>query len=98
MILVRDVMQVKFGQMDQVLAGLKGAEGQLAAMRVSRILTDVSGPYFTLVIETRAESVDAYWQAMQEGFAMEEAGTSPFVQYIESGYREFYTIEYEAGS
>lgn len=100
MILVRDVLQVKFGKMDEVLAGLKAAtaEDNPMAAAVSRILTDRSGPYFTLIVETKAESMDAYWATMQAGFQSAAAGgqENPMNQFVRSGYREFFNIEYEA--
>jgi hypothetical protein len=99
MILVRDIFQVKLGQMDKVLAGLKGAmESSTRTSMVSRVLTDISGRYFTLVVETKAESMDAYWENLQAGFKDPEvaARDNPLLPYVESGHREFYNIEYEA--
>ena len=99
MILVRDVFQVKFGQMDKVLEALKAAsERGLSTTRVSRILTDISGSHFTLVVETKADSVDAHWAAMQERFNDPELAETigAVMQLVESGHREYYTIEYEA--
>jgi len=99
MVLVRQVFQIKFGYMDQVLAAMKetmtGSQGPLGA---SRILTDISGDNFTLVIETKAESVDAFMAALEASFdepEMAEQANGAW-QYIESGRKEFYTIEYEA--
>ncbi len=41
--------------------------------------------------------MDAYWEALQASFKDPEMAEqeNPFMQYIESGHREFYTIEYE---
>ncbi len=98
MILARQVFQVKYGHMDEILAALKAMSGSdQGSPGVNRVLTDISGNNFTLVFETKAESVDAYWEALQASFKdpeMSEQG-NPFMQYIESGHREFYTIEYE---
>jgi len=101
MILVRQVFQVKYGHMDEVLAALKAmSDSDVSMSNGTRVLTDISGNNFTLVIETKAESVDAYWAALQAMFKNQEqaAQSDPLVQYIESGHREFYTIEYDAGS
>jgi hypothetical protein len=99
MILVRQVFRVKWGQMDKVLAALKSASASTAReANVHRVLTDISGDNFTLVFETKTESMDAYWKALQasfEGEGMGEAG-EVFMEYLEAGHREFYTIEYEA--
>lgn len=100
MILARDIFQIKFGYMDQVLPVIKAAlESNPQITGASRILTDISGPHFTLIVETKAESVDAYWNAMQASFAQMDRAEegSQIRQYMESGRREFYTIEYEAG-
>ncbi len=88
MILARQVFQVKYGHMDEVLAALKSMpESAQRDMGGTRVLTDISGMNFTLVIETKAESVDAYWNSLQEMFK-EEGNASqpdPFMNLIESG-------------
>ena len=98
MILVRDVLQVKFGQMDNILAALIASASSSQTSTVSRILTDLSGQYFTLVVETKAESMDAYWEALQASFTdpEQQEQMSPFGEFVESGHREFFTIEFEA--
>lgn len=99
MILARQVFQVKYGHMNEVLAAFK-AMGTNMPMQNTRVLTDISGNNFTLVIETKAESVDAYLKALQAMFQDSgQAGMEDtFTQNIESGSREFYTIEFESGS
>jgi hypothetical protein len=74
-------------------------ENNVDTGNITRVLTDISGKNFTLVFENKAESLDAFWQGMQENFQDAEAmeQMSKIMPYIESGYREFYTIEYEAG-
>ena len=103
MILVRDVMQVKWGQMDQVLAalstGLQNQPDSPIVSSVSRILTDLTGAYFTLIMETKVESMDAYWENLRAAFSSEEPFEgNAMMEFIESGRREFYNIEYEAGA
>ena len=99
MILIRQVFQVKYGHMDEVLAALKALpqDSQMSGFG-TRILTDISGPNFTLVIETKAESVDAYWTDLQASFQDPQmaAQMNGVLPYIESGHREFYTIEFES--
>lgn len=98
MILVRDVFQVKFGHMDKVLAALEAArQNNPDRSGIGRVLTDVSGNMFTLIFESKAESVDAHRERMLEAFedpemakAMAEIG-----QYFESGRREYFNIEFE---
>jgi len=100
MILVRDVFQIKVGHMDQVLALLNdAAESMPENSRISRVLTDISGPHFTLVFESKAESVDAHREQMMASFQdpATAAAMGRMMEYIESGHRTYYTIEYEAG-
>ena len=99
MILVRQVFQVKYGCMDKVLALIKAMpEDVRRSINLSRVLTDISGQNFTLVMETKAESMNAYWESLQAMFSASEGQrqTNPMEEYIESGHKEFYTIEYES--
>lgn len=99
MILARQVFQVKYGHMNEILSAFK-AMGNNMPMQNTRVLTDISGNNFTLVIETKAESVDAYMEALRAMF--QNPGQADmgdvFTQNIESGSREFYNIEFESGS
>lgn len=102
MILVRQVFQIKYGYMDKVLAGMKEFAARYPESMGKgrgRILTDLSGKNFTLVLETEAASMDAYWQELEKMFQNQDqaAGMNTFFQYIESGQREYYTIELETG-
>lgn len=100
MILVRQVFQIKYGHMDAMLALVRAAEerGGPSANMLHRVLTDISGPNFTLVFETVVESIDEHGAQMQAVFADpdSQADAAQMAQYIESGHREFYTIEWEA--
>lgn len=99
MILVRQVFQVKFGQMDKVLAAFTAASEQVQnSSNISRVLTDISGQNFTLILETKAESMDAYWANLQASFQNSEMAEqmNNLMQYFKSGHKEFFTIEYEA--
>ena len=96
MILVRDVLQVKWNEMDKVLAGLQASAETSENSSRMRVLTDLSGKYFTLVVETKAESMDAYWEAMRAQFGEGQSDAGRMLsEMIESGYREFFNIEFE---
>jgi hypothetical protein len=100
MILVRQVFQVKYGNMDKVLEMMKSMPAEMQdAMGGTMVLTDISGQNFTLVIETKAESMNAYWSGLQAMFKEGQAsgGEDPMAPLIISGHREFYNIEYESG-
>ena len=96
MILVRTVFQVKWGKMDEVLAGMAQMRsiGERLGMPRARILTDLGGPMFTLVQEMEVESLDQMEQNRRKMFSDPEwqamAASMPDV--FESGRTEFYNI------
>ncbi len=97
MILVRDVFQAKYGRGDELVKLFKEINDQMASTAVGerKLLTDLSGPFFTVVTEIEAESIDAYFAGLREGFARPEFGQlfGRMLELVESGRREFYTIE-----
>ncbi len=96
MILVRTVFQVKWGRMDEVLAGMAEmrAMGEALGMRGGRILTDLGGQMFTFVQEMEVESLDQWQQQRQEMFRNPEwqAMAARIPDVFESGRTEFYNI------
>jgi hypothetical protein len=99
MILVRLVFQAKFGKVNEVLAGFKQtapivlqAVGQNAR---GCILTDLGGPFNTVVQEIEVESL-AEWERLRAAlfsnpqFQQAQVASADL---IESGRTEFYTIE-----
>jgi hypothetical protein len=96
MILVRMVFQVKFGKMDEVLAGMAQMRsmGEHLGMPQPRILTDLGGPMFTFVQEVEVESLDQWQQQRQKMFSdpQWQAATASMPDVFESGRIEFYTI------
>ena len=99
MILVRTVFHCEFGKAGEVVRAMTGNPDQMPeSLRLpTRVLTDLSGPFDTVVIETVVESIDDYQRRMQAMFAdaaaMQQAG--PFAGLVRSGHREYYTIEAE---
>jgi hypothetical protein len=96
MIVVRDVFQVQFGKMREVLELWKKAmaiEEQFGGSK-PRILTDLVGQYYTLVLEAEFESMGAFETAFKEGMASEEwrKAYQQVVPYLVSGHREIFTI------
>jgi hypothetical protein len=99
MILVRTTFQVKFGHMDAMLETVKElAEFARAAVSETRVLTDASGQMFTLVIESKAESIGAYMEQLQASFDDPQFADvmARTVEHVEAGRREFFNIEWEA--
>ncbi len=96
MILVRYVFQVKWGKAHEVVEAFKKAEAIIGEKygRV-RILTDLSGPFNTVIQEVEVESL-AEWEGHRaEVFALPEFQQmqADTFDLIESGRAEFYTIE-----
>src|ERR671932_1634488 len=96
MILVRTVFQVKWGKMDEVLAGMAEMRslGERLGLRRGRVLTDLAGPMFTLVQEQEVESLDQWQRQREEMFRNPEwqAMAARMPDVFEAGRTEFYTI------
>ena len=98
MILVRDVFTLKFGKARDALAAFKDIEE--AARRSGfrsdsfRVLTDLVGPYYTLVLETTYPNLAEYEKTSAVSMANEEwrQGYQKFTPHVESGHREIFTI------
>lgn len=100
MVLLRTVIQAKMGMGDQVVAGFtSGMEDRMSAEQLAslrpRILTDISGPFFTVVVETTHESLAALEQFRQALFARSDGGQGAMDELMVSGRNEYYTIEYD---
>ena len=96
MILVRDVFQAKYGKGGDLVALFKEArEKWPGKYSGERILTDASGPFFTVVTETMVESLAAWEQLMADVFSIPEFGEwfARTEGLVDSGRREFYNIE-----
>lgn len=99
MIIVRFVCQAKFGQASEVVAGFKRS-GEIVRTLVgphvrARILTDLSGPFDTVVQEVEMESLTEWERLRTVIFSnsqfQEAEAALPGV--IESGQTEYYTLE-----
>ena len=97
MIIVRDVFQAKYGKGGDLAAHFKKGKEMWSAQYqyAPRILTDASGPFFTVVTETEFENLAAFEQKYGDVFATPEFGDwfERMTQLVESGRREFYNIE-----
>jgi hypothetical protein len=99
MILIRFVCQAKSGKAGEVVAGFKQSAKiarTLVGLHVhGRILTDLSGPFDTVIQELEMESL-AEWERLRgvifSNPQIQEAEAS-LPGLIESGQAEFYTIE-----
>jgi hypothetical protein len=95
MILVRDVFQAKYGKGGELVALFKEARQHWPVGYGLRILTDASGPFFTVVTETEVENLAAWDQFQAEVFAIPDFGDwfARMEPLVTSGQREFYNIE-----
>ena len=99
MVVIRNVFRLKFGQAKQALPILKDGlsiQQRLAAGTdvSARLLTDVAGPFYTVVLELTVPSLasmettaprmmgDPEWQANYQKIG----------SLVESGYREVFTL------
>ena len=97
MILVRNVFRLKFGKAREAMAVMK--EGLAIQKRVgvdlsTRLLTDVTGPYYTLVFEFTLPNLAALEATMPKimGNKDWQANYQKFVPLVDSGHREVFTI------
>ena len=95
MILVRAVFQAKLGKAQELVASFKTAMQQSDTPNQSRILTDLSGPWDTVVVETVAESLADWERQRAEMFANPQfqASFAQVSNLVVSGRNEYFTIE-----
>ena len=99
MIIIRNVFRLKFGKAREAVALFK--EGVAIQSRAAagldfstRILTDVTGPFYTVVLELSVPSL-----AVFEGGVRQVMGNREWQEnyqkvsaLVESGYREIFTV------
>lgn len=99
MVLARAVFQAKFGKANDLVTYFKTVTHDLSdkvfESLQSRVLTDISGPFDTVVVETTHESLAALEEFRKAMFARSEESDepSPLAELIVSGRNEYYTIE-----
>ena len=97
MIVVRNVFQLKFGKAREALAVMKegvAIQKRLAAEGSARLLTDVTGRHYTLVLEMTLPNLAAFEAMVPRVFGDKEfqANYQKMVPLVESGHREIFTI------
>jgi hypothetical protein len=97
MIVVRNVFQLKFGKAKEAVAISR--EGMAlfkkpGSTKDSRLLTDVSGPFYTLVMENSFDSLADFERAGKEVMSKDEwhAWYARFTPLCEGGHREIYSV------
>jgi hypothetical protein len=96
MIVVRDIFQVKFGKMKEAKDIWKEMVKVMPAQSGNRprLLTDLTGQYYTLVLENTYKDLADY-----EAFSRQEMSAAgvgalyqKFVPLVDNGRREIFTI------
>jgi len=98
MIIVRNVFRLKFGKAKEAVAAMK--EGVAVQHRLgvpatsTRLLTDVTGPFYTLALEITVPSLSELESMMPRvmGDKDFQAAYQKFVPHVESGYREVLNV------
>ncbi len=95
MILVREVFQLKFGKAKEAKALWK--EGAIIVKKAGhavRALTDLTGPFYTFVVEISFESLADFEKGAQDTLGAEEwrKWYQKFSPLLVSGRREVFTI------
>jgi hypothetical protein len=94
MIVVRDIFQVKFGRMKEA----KELWGQMMKLFPAtekdrpRLLTDLTGQYYTLVMENTHKNLAEWESSMSQMDPAMGALYQKFTQLVDNGRREMFTI------
>lgn len=93
MIIARNVFHLKFGKMKEAKelwkAGME-IQRKLGAVLPTRLLTDVTGRYYTLVLEISAESMgdfEKHYAPMSQSKEWQD-WYAKFSELVQDGYRE----------
>jgi hypothetical protein len=97
MIVIRNVFRLKFGKAREAVALIK--EGAAIQKRAganfsARILTDLTGPFYTVVLELTVPTLSAF-EAEAPRFMADkdfQANYQKLVPLVESGHREIFTV------
>ena len=99
MIVIRNVFQLEFGKAKDAVALMK--EGLAIQKRSvpdvefsTRLLTDVTGPFYTLVLELTVPSLAVFEANASRAFADKDfqANYQKMAALVRSGYREIFTV------
>jgi hypothetical protein len=97
MILVRNVFHLKFGKAREAIAILKDGlaiQKKLTSDMSTRLLTDLTGDFYTIVLELTAPNLASLESTQPRIMGDKEwqANYQKLVSLVESGHREIYTI------
>jgi hypothetical protein len=99
MIVIRNVFQLKFGKAREAVALMKESlaiqkRALTGADFSTRVLTDVTGPFYTLVLELTLPNLATFETYTPRLFGDKEwqASYQKMTPLVESGHREVFTI------
>jgi hypothetical protein len=95
MIVVRNVFRLKFGKTKEAVALFKegiAIQKKIGVNATYRLLTDLAGPFYTLVLELTLPNLTALEEEMPKvmGNPDFQATYQKIVALVESGYREIF--------
>ncbi len=96
MVVVRNTFQVKFGRMKEAVVLMKEnlARATAGGSKPGRLMTDVTGPFYTLVLEFEFESLaemDKHASSMMKLPGWQEA-YQKFAALVDSGRRDIFSV------
>jgi len=96
MIVVRNVFQLKFGKAKDAKAIIKENQELMKKYGhpIPRFMTDVTGEFYTLIMELSYENLSAYEKSSSEAMGAKEFDQwyQKFVPLVQSGHREIYNV------
>lgn len=97
MIVIRNVFRLKFGKAREAVALFKegvAIQKRAGATFQARILTDLTGPFYTVALELTVPSLAAFENEAPRfmGDKDFQANYQKLTPLVESGYREIFTV------
>jgi hypothetical protein len=97
MIVIRNVFRLKFGKAREGVALIKegvAIQKRAGANFSARVLTDLTGPFYRLVLELIVPSLSAFETEARRFLADKDfqANYQKLVPLVESGHREIFTL------
>ena len=95
MIIVRDVFQAKYGKGGELVDLFKEARENWSVDYKPRILTDISGQFFTVITEGEYDSLAEYEEKRKEIFSSPDFSDlfQRMTDLVKPGSREFLNVE-----
>ena len=97
MVVIRNVFRLKFGKAKEGVALFKegmAIQNRLGSRFNARLLTDLTGPFYTVVLELTVPSLSAFETEAPRLMADKDwqSNYQNITALVESGYREIFTL------